>query len=64
LNEKSFEELPTEILEIALKNYDKLSQTEKNTLKLIAEGNTINEIATKVFTSPRTVESHRLPIRI
>ena len=63
LNKKGFEELSTEILEIALKNYTKLSETEKNILKLIAEGNSTPEIANLVFTSQRTVESHRLSIR-
>ena len=63
LNKKSFEELPNEILEISLKNYAKLSDTEKNILKLIAKGNSTQEIAELVFTSQRTVESHRLSIR-
>lgn len=63
LEKQNFEDLPTEILEIVSKNYSTLSEAEKRVLALIAEGNTINEIATKVFTSPRTVESHRLSIR-
>lgn len=63
LKKKSFDELPTEILETSLDNYPTLSEAERKVLALIAEGSTINEIATKVFTSPRTVESHRLSIR-
>lgn len=63
LNKKSFEELPTEILEIALNNYAKLSETEKNILKLIAEGNSTQKIANLVFVSMRTIESHRHTIR-
>jgi DNA-binding NarL/FixJ family response regulator len=63
MRKQNFEDLPTEILDTALKNYSTLSGAEKRILALIAEGSTINEIATKVFTSPRTVESHRLSIR-
>ena len=63
MKKQNFEDLPTEILETALENYSTLSEAEKRVLALIAEGSTINEIATKVFTSPRTVESHRLSIR-
>lgn len=63
MNKQTFEDLPTEILEVVVENYSTLSEAEKRVLALIAEGSTINEIATKVFTSPRTVESHRLTIR-
>jgi FixJ family two-component response regulator len=63
LNIQRFEALPTEILETALDNYAKLTETEKNILKLIAEGYSTHKIADSVFTSQRTVESHRLSIR-
>jgi DNA-binding NarL/FixJ family response regulator len=63
MNKQNFEDLPSEILEVALCNYAKLTETEKNILKLICEGNTTQEIAELVFTSQRTVESHRLSIR-
>lgn len=62
-NQKTYSDIPTEFLEMALVNYSMLSEAERRVLVLIAEGFTINEIATKVFTSPRTVESHRLSIR-
>jgi DNA-binding NarL/FixJ family response regulator len=62
-NQKTFDVIPTEILEIALENYSTLSEAERRILKLIYEGNTINEISEKAFISTRTVESHRLSIR-
>jgi DNA-binding NarL/FixJ family response regulator len=62
-NQKTYCDIPTEFLETALASYSTLSKTEKRVLTLISEGSTINEIAMKVFTSPRTVESHRLSIR-
>ena len=61
--QKSYDDISNEVLEMALVNYSTLSEAEIKVLALIAEGSTINEIATKVFTSPRTVESHRLSIR-
>lgn len=63
LSKQNIEDLPTENLEIALKSYFTLSETEKKILQLIAEGNTIKEIGALSFISPRTVESHRLSIR-
>ena len=63
LDKKSFEDLPPEILKNALENYSILSETEKKILKMIAEGNTINEISDLAFIAPRTVESHRYTIR-
>ena len=62
-NPKTYSDIPTEILEIALTNYSTLSETEKKITKLISEGKTITEISDLVFISPRTVESHRLSIR-
>jgi DNA-binding NarL/FixJ family response regulator len=63
LSKQNIEDLPTENLEIALKSYFTLSETEKKILQLIAEGNTIKEIGALAFISLRTVESHRLSIR-
>ena len=60
---KSYDDIPFEISEVALKNYSTLSEAEKRVLKLISEGNSTQEIAELVFTSERTVESHRLSIR-
>lgn len=62
-NQKTYSDIPTEILETALVNYSTLSEAEMRVLKLIAEGNTTNEIADRAFISSRTVESHRLTIR-
>lgn len=62
-NQKTYADIPAEILEGALKMYLILSETEMRILKLISEENTTQEIAQLVFTSPRTVESHRLSIR-
>ena len=38
---------------------DDLSEREKDVVKLICQECTNNEIAEKLFISPRTVESHR-----
>jgi DNA-binding CsgD family transcriptional regulator len=38
---------------------DELSDREKDVVKLICQECTNNEIAEKLFISPRTVESHR-----
>lgn len=62
-NQKTYNDIPSEFLEIALANYSTLSEAEKKIIKLISEGNTINEISDLAFISPRTVESHRLSIR-
>lgn len=63
LSKKSYDDIPIDIFETALKNYLTLSETEKKILILIAKGNSTQEIAELVFTSQRTVESHRLSIR-
>jgi DNA-binding NarL/FixJ family response regulator len=62
-NKKSFENLPTEVLETALENYSNLSETEKKILALISGGNPTQKIAELVFASLRTIESHRYTIR-
>ncbi len=62
-NQKTYSDIPYEILEVALVNYSTLSEAEKKIMKLISEGNTINEISDLIFISPRTVESHRHTIR-
>ena len=60
---QTFDDIPTEILKIALKHYEDLSESEKKVLALIAKGKTTKEIAELVFISKRTVESPRLMIR-
>ncbi len=62
-NQKTHSDIPTKFLEIALTNYSTLSEAEKKIMKLIAEGNTINEISDLAFISSRTVECHRHTIR-
>ena len=62
-NQKTYSDIPDEFLEMALANYLTLSEAEKRVLKMISEGNTINEISDLAFISPRTVESHRHTIR-
>ena len=39
--------------------YDTLTTREREVLHLVAEGNTIGTIASRLFISPRTVETHR-----
>ena len=39
--------------------YDTLTNRERLVLQLAAEGNTSGEIATRLFISPRTAETHR-----
>ncbi len=39
--------------------YDSLSQREREIFLLLAEGNSIKEIANQLFISPKTVESHK-----
>jgi DNA-binding NarL/FixJ family response regulator len=63
INKKNFEDIPTEILEKSLENYHKLSDSEKKILKLISEGKPTQKISELVFTSMRTIESHRYTIR-
>jgi DNA-binding NarL/FixJ family response regulator len=48
-----------EKLDNSLNEIPKITRREKEVLKLIAEGLTTTEIATKLYISPHTVESHR-----
>lgn len=45
-------------------NLDKLTLTERRVLKLLAEYKTNKEIASEMFVSPRTVETHRANIAL
>ncbi len=40
-------------------SYDQLTTREREILQLAAQGSTNNEIATRLYISPRTVETHR-----
>jgi two-component system response regulator NreC len=40
-------------------SYDGLSQREREVLQLIAEGYTSQEVAKRLFLSPKTVETYR-----
>jgi len=40
-------------------DFDILSDRERDVLKLIAEGDTVQEIADKLYISTKTVESHK-----
>ncbi len=42
--------------------YEKLTNRERQILKLLAEGNSNKEIATSLFISPATVKTHRINI--
>ncbi len=42
-----------------LKNFEELTDREKEVLKLIAEGNTNKQIAEKLYLSVKTIEAHR-----
>jgi len=42
--------------------YDALSPREQEVMALLAEGLTVNEVAEKLFISPKTVENHRSSI--
>jgi DNA-binding NarL/FixJ family response regulator len=43
-------------------NYGKLSDREKEVLRLVAEGCATKEVAEKLYISPKTVENHRANI--
>jgi two-component system response regulator NreC len=45
-----------------LDEYETLTSREREVLHLVAQGNTSAEIATRLFISPRTVETHRANI--
>ena len=63
VNEKIYQIIPREVLDEALKNYAKLSISEKKVLDLIATDKTSQTIADELFISKKTVESHRFNIR-
>jgi DNA-binding NarL/FixJ family response regulator len=44
------------------KGYDLLSEREQQVFRLVAEGNSTNQIADVLFISPKTVEKHRTNI--
>lgn len=53
---------PTGEAKIIDQKYASLTSREEQVLRLLAEGQTVKEIATKLFISPKTVENHRANI--
>lgn len=61
--QKSYDDIPSEVLELALKNYEDLSDAEKKVLVLIAKGNSTFAITQVLNNSSKTIDSHRYNIR-
>jgi DNA-binding NarL/FixJ family response regulator len=47
---------------ISEENYDKLTRREQEVMRLVAQGLSSKEIASKLYISPKTVENHRTKI--
>ena len=61
--EKSYKDIPLEVLTTALENYYSLGKIEKHILFLISANNSTQTIADKLSISKKTVENHRGNIR-
>ena len=61
--EKSYKDIPLEVLTIALENYYSLGKMEKQIMFLISAHNSTQSIADTLFISKKTVENHRGNIR-
>ena len=61
--EKSYKDIPSEVLTIALENYYSLGKMEKQILFLISGHNSTHTVAGILFISKKTVENHRGNIR-
>lgn len=60
---KDYENIPSEFLEIALKNATLLSKKERIIMTLILKGYSSSQISELLFVSPKTIENHRTHIR-
>ena len=61
--EKSYKDIPLEVLTVALENYYSLGKIEKQILFLISGHNSTQTIADILFICKKTVENHRGNIR-
>ena len=59
LSERAIDAYQEKAKSAALESYDMLTTRERETLQLVAEGRTNNEIAGRLGISPRTAETHR-----
>ena len=61
--EKSYKDIPSEVLTTALENYHSLGKIEKYIMFLISANNSTRTVADKLSISKKTVEDHRGNIR-
>jgi two-component system, NarL family, response regulator NreC len=59
LSERAIDAYQEKAKSAAWERYDMLTTRERETLQLVAEGRTNNEIASRLGISPRTAETHR-----
>jgi two-component system, NarL family, response regulator NreC len=59
LNQRAIEAYTSKIDAKPINPYDQLTTREREILQLTAQGQTNNEIAARLYISPRTVETHR-----
>jgi two-component system response regulator NreC len=59
LSERAIDAYQEKAKSAAWERYDMLTTRERETLQLVAEGHTNNEIASRLAISPRTAETHR-----
>jgi two-component system response regulator NreC len=59
LSERAIDAYQEKAKSAAWERYDMLTTRERETLQLVAEGHTNNEIASRLGISPRTAETHR-----
>ena len=60
---KSYDDIPAEFLEIALRNAYLLSKQERAIMALILRGHSSTQISEMLFVLPKTIENHRTHIR-